>query len=45
MQRILQIIGGMDRTDAETMIMNLFRKINRHKFQFDFLYFKNKKFD
>jgi glycosyltransferase EpsF len=45
MQKILHIIGGMDRAGAETMVMNLYRKINRSYFQFGFLYFKNKKFD
>jgi glycosyltransferase EpsF len=45
MQRILHITGGMDRAGAETMIMNLYRKINREQFQFDFLCFRNKKYD
>lgn len=45
MQRILHIIGGMDRAGAETMIMNLYRNIDRTKFQFDFLYFMDKKCD
>lgn len=39
MKRILHITGGMDRAGAETMIMNLYRAIDRSKFQFDFLYF------
>src|SRR5215813_9313407 len=34
--RILQIIGSMDVGEAETMIMNIYRKINRTKIQFDF---------
>ena len=38
-KRILHIIGGMNRAGAETMIMNLFRKIDRNNYQFDFLYF------
>jgi len=42
MKRILHIVGGMDRAGAETMIMNLYRCIDRDKFQFDFLYFTNK---
>lgn len=45
MQRILHIVGGMDRAGAETMIMNLYRNIDRAKFQFDFLYFMEKKCD
>lgn len=35
--RILQVIGAMDRGGAETMIMNLYRNIDREKIQFDFL--------
>lgn len=35
--RILQIVGRMDRGGIETMIMNLYRHIDRKKVQFDFL--------
>ena len=35
--RILHIVGRMDRGGIETMIMNLYRNINRDKVQFDFL--------
>ncbi len=42
MKRILQITGSMNRGGAETMIMNLYRKINRVKFQFDFVVFGDK---
>lgn len=35
--RVLQIIGRMDRGGIETMIMNLYRNIDRDKVQFDFL--------
>ena len=42
MLRILHVVGGMDRAGAETMIMNLYRNIDRNEIQFDFLYFKNK---
>src|SRR5690625_3630588 len=45
MKRILHITGGMDRAGAETMVMNLYRAIDRTKFQFDFLYFTNKECD
>ena len=45
MKRILQVVGTMDRAGAETMVMNLYRSIDRTKFQFDFLYFTNKKCD
>lgn len=39
MQRILHIVGKMDRAGAETMIMNLYRTIDRKEFQFDFVVF------
>ena len=45
MKRILHIIGGMDRAGAETMVMNLYRKINKEEYQFDFLYFTDRKCD
>lgn len=35
----------MDRAGAETMIMNLYRVIDRERFQFDFLYFTDDKCD
>lgn len=35
--RILHVIGIMNRGGAETMIMNLYRKIDRTKIQFDFV--------
>lgn len=38
-QRILHIIGKMDRAGAETMLMNLYRNIDRTKIQFDFVTF------
>ena len=37
MMRILQVIGVMDRGGAETMIMNLYRAMDRSDLQFDFL--------
>ena len=45
MQRVLHITGVMDRAGAETMIMNLYRKIDRTKIQFDFVFFSDKKAD
>ncbi|WP_394907284.1 glycosyltransferase [uncultured Mesonia sp.] len=45
MQRILHITGSMDRGGAETMIMNLYRNIDRSKFQFDFIFFTTKESD
>lgn len=35
--RVLQVIGVMDRGGAETMVMNLYRAMNRDEVQFDFL--------
>ena len=39
MKRILQVVGTMDRAGAETMIMSLYRAIDKSKYQFDFVYF------
>ena len=39
MLRVLQVIGKMDRAGAESLIMNLYRNIDRSKVQFDFLVF------
>lgn len=41
--RVLQVIGKMDRGGAETMIMNLYRNIDRNKIQFDFIVHTNDK--
>ena len=35
--RVLQVIGVMDRGGAETMVMNLYRAMDRDRIQFDFL--------
>lgn len=35
--RVLQVIGIMNRGGAETMIMNLYRNVDRNKVQFDFV--------
>lgn len=43
--RILHVIGAMDRGGAETMIMNLYREIDRKKYQFDFLVHEERKCD
>lgn len=45
MKRILHITGGMNRAGAETMIMNLYREIDKSKYQFDFIYFTNEPCD
>lgn len=43
--RVLQVIGAMDRGGAETLIMNLYRKIDRTLVQFDFLVNENRECD
>ena len=43
MIRVLQVFHGMDCGGAETMIMNLYRHIDRTKVQFDFLVHTAKK--
>lgn len=40
MIRVLQIVGKMDRGGAETMVMNLFRNIEKN-IKFDFIVFSN----
>ncbi|WP_075878194.1 glycosyltransferase [Merdibacter massiliensis] len=37
MVKVLQVIGGLNRGGAETMIMNIFRNIDRSKYLFYFL--------
>ena len=44
-KRILHIVGRMDCAGAETMIMNLYREIDRSQFQFDFVYFTEERCD
>lgn len=41
MQRILHVTGVMNRAGAETMLMNIYRNINREKIQFDFVSFSD----
>lgn len=45
MKRILHITGSMNRAGAETMLMNLYREIDRTKHQFDFVVFTGEKAD
>lgn len=45
MIRVLHVIGKMDRAGAETMLMNLYRQIDRDKIQFDFITFSSDKGD
>lgn len=37
MQRVLQVVNIMDRGGVETLLMNIYRKVNRESIQFDFL--------
>lgn len=43
--RVLQVLGRMNRGGAETMIMTLYRNIDRSKVQFDFLVHTNETCD
>lgn len=43
--RVLHIVGKMDRAGAETMLMNLYRHIDRTQIQFDFITFTQEKGD
>lgn len=45
MIRVLHIVGKMDRAGAETMLMNLYRNIDRTQVQFDFITFTLQKGD
>lgn len=45
-KRILHVVSNMHRGGAETMIMNLYRNIDRERVQFDFLcHYKNDNFN
>lgn len=37
MKRVLHILGTLQRGGAETMVMNLYRAIDKNQVQFDFL--------
>lgn len=43
--RILHVLGSLNRGGAETMIMNLYRELDKKKIQFDFVVHTNKKGD
>lgn len=45
LMRVLQIIGRMDRAGAETLMMNLYREMDRSRCQFDFVYFSTGRCD
>lgn len=38
-------MGGMNRAGAETMIMNIYRVLDKKKFQFDFLVYSDEQQD
>ena len=39
--KVLHVVGGMGKGGTETMLMNVYKKIDRDKIQFDFLYTTN----
>ena len=41
----MQVIGGLNRAGAETMLMNLYRQLDKRRIQFDFLIYKQEKQD
>ena len=43
--RVLQVIGAMDRGGAETVIMNLYRAMDKERLQFDFLVHEQRECD
>jgi glycosyltransferase involved in cell wall biosynthesis len=43
--RILQVLAGMNRGGSETLIMNIYRNIDRAKVQFDFILFRSEECD
>ncbi len=43
--RVLQVVPNMHRAGLETLIMNIYRNIDREKVQFDFLVHYNQRFD
>ena len=45
MKRVLQIIGGMNRAGAETMLMNIYRTIDHSQVQFDFVIYRKERQD
>ncbi|CAN6959967.1 Glycosyl transferase family 1 domain-containing protein [Psychrobacter okhotskensis] len=44
-KRVLHVVGRMDRAGAETMLMNLYRHIDRSQIQFDFVTFTDEEGD
>ncbi|MGN1294801.1 MAG: glycosyltransferase family 1 protein [Bacilli bacterium] len=44
-KRILQVVGAMNRAGTETMLMNVYRNIDRTKIQFDFISYSDQEAD
>ena len=45
MTRVLKVLGGLNRGGAETMVMNLYRNVDRNHIQFDFIIHTTEKQD
>ena len=45
MIRVVHVLGGLNRGGAETMVMNIYRAIDRTRIQFDFIVHTSKKQD
>lgn len=43
MLRVLQVIGAMGSGGAETLLMNVYRNIDRNRVQFDFVVLTDRK--
>jgi len=43
--RVLQVLAGMNRGGAETLVMNIYRNLDRTKVQFDFILFRQEECD
>lgn len=43
--KVLEVIGSMNMGGAETLLMNIFKNIDRKKFEMIFLCYGNQKFD
>jgi glycosyltransferase EpsF len=44
-ERVLHIVSAMDRGGAETLLMNIYKNLDRSKIQFDFITHSTKKGD
>ena len=43
--KVMHVIASLDIAGAETLLLNIFKRINKEKFEFYFLCYGNKKFD